>query len=69
MSVERREESRVLAAALRMELWSTDICAGAMEFTPVWKRAIDKISPIPPPLFPVPPSPPSSPGAFSAIDK
>ena len=52
MSVERREESRVLAAALRMELGSTDICAGVMESTPVCRRAIDKMSPMPPPPLP-----------------
>ena len=64
ISVERRDESSVFAAAFKMELWSTDICAGVMEFTPVCSRAMDRISPGPPPL---PPPAPSLPGQFSAI--
>ena len=59
MSVESREESRVLAAAFRIELESIEICVEVTESTPVCSRAIDKMSPSPPPA--------ALPGALSAI--
>lgn len=49
MSVERREESSVLAAAFRIELESKEICVEGTDSTPVCSNAIDKISPNPPP--------------------
>lgn len=49
MSVERREESSVLAAAFRIELESREICVEGTDSTPVCSNAIDKISPNPPP--------------------
>lgn len=49
MSVERREESSVLAAAFKIEFESKEICVEGTDSTPVCSNAIDKISPNPPP--------------------
>lgn len=62
MSVESREESSVLAAAFKIEPESIEICVEVTESTPVCSRAIDKMSPNPPPAPPLP-----SPGELPAI--
>ena len=63
MSVERSDESSVLAAALRIEFESIDICVGVSESTPVCRSAIERMSPKPPP-----PPPPPLLGALSAME-